>query len=122
LKGDLGGSQDVGEYSKDSENTSIGEGIPNREAAWVAQIVQSHIIENWEAQDEPEHLKTIRDRILREEKAVGLLGLYQQVLQQGEVGADNGSERQTELRLSGLVVRRRGRLVAANRIYRKSWV
>ena len=51
------------------------------EAFWVEKLVRSHIIENWEANDEPEHLKTIRDRILRREQRAGrLLGLYQQIL------------------------------------------
>ena len=47
----------------------------------VEQVVKSRIIENWEAQDEPEHLKTIRDRILRNQQKAGqLLGLYQEIL------------------------------------------
>ncbi|AOY79500.2 AAA-like domain-containing protein [Moorena producens JHB] len=91
----------------------------------VAQVVRRQIIENWEAQDQPEHLKTIRDalseplreRILRNEQRTGmLLGLYQQVLDQGSIAAD-GSEEQTELRLSGLVVQRHGCLEVNNRIY-----
>jgi WD40 repeat protein len=48
----------------------------------VEQVVKSRIIENWESQDEPEHLKTIRDRILRNQQKAGqLLGLYQQILE-----------------------------------------
>ncbi|NEO12861.1 MAG: hypothetical protein F6K59_11255 [Moorea sp. SIO3F7] len=83
----------------------------------VAQVVRSKIIANWEAQDEQEHLKTIRDRILRNEQRAGmLLGLYQQVLDHGSLAAD-GSEEQTELRLSGLVVQRDGCLEVNNRIY-----
>ncbi len=89
----------------------------------VEQIVTSRIIENWEAQDEPEHLKTIRDRILRNEQcAGGLLGLYQQILtlapSQPGILAD-GSPEQTELRLSGLVVKQQGRLKVYNRIYQQ---
>ncbi|NEP21705.1 AAA-like domain-containing protein [Moorena sp. SIO3I6] len=81
------------------------------------QIVRSQIIDNWEAQDEQEHLKTIRDRILRNEQRAGmLLGLYQQVLDHGCLAAD-GSEEQTELRLSGLVVERDGCLEVNNRVY-----
>jgi hypothetical protein len=38
----------------------------------VEQVVRSRIIENWESQDEPEHLRTIRARILRDVE--GLLG------------------------------------------------
>ena len=96
------------------------------EAELVDQLVRSHIIENWESQDNPEHLRTIRDRILRNEKRAGrLLGLYQKILQQGEITAD-GSLEQKELRLSGLVVKQNGNLRVYNRIYEavfdQSWV
>ena len=92
----------------------------------VEEIVQKSIVENWEAQDEPEHLKTIRDRILRNERKAGrLLVIYQDILQQGEVVAD-GSLEQTDLRLSGLVVQEQGKLRVYNRIYQqvfnKIWV
>ena len=47
----------------------------------VENSIRTNIIDNWEAQDNPEHLRTIRDRILKdEEQAVKLLGLYQQIL------------------------------------------
>jgi AAA-like domain len=36
----------------------------NDEPTWVEQLVRSRIVENWESQDEPEHLRTIRDRIV----------------------------------------------------------
>jgi WD40 repeat protein len=50
--------------------------------ALVAQVVTHGVIENWEAQDVPPHLKTIRDRVLRSDERLRgrLLGLYQQVL------------------------------------------
>ena len=84
---------------------------------WIAQAIQQHVVDNWEAQDEPEHLKTICDRILRtEQRARRLLGIYQQIVQQGQVKANESSE-QMELRLSGLVIRREGHLLPANRIY-----
>ncbi|MEH2330553.1 MAG: AAA-like domain-containing protein [Nostoc sp.] len=85
---------------------------------WVEELVREGIIENWETQDEPEHLKTIRDRILRsgEQWTGRLLGLYQQILQQGEIVADDSPE-ETQLRLTGLVVKREGKLQIYNRIY-----
>ncbi len=87
------------------------------EAELVEQLVRARIIENWEAQDEPEHLKTIRDRLLRSGQRTGLiLGLYEQILQQDEIAADDSAE-QMELRLSGLVVRQQGKLRVYNRIY-----
>ena len=88
------------------------------EQEWVENLVQERVVESWEAQDEPEHLKTIRDRILHSSRqSTGrLLGLYQQVVQQGKVVADDSPE-QMELRLTGLVVRQQGQLRVANRIY-----
>ena len=84
----------------------------------VDRLVRHSIVENWEAQDEPEHLKTIRDRLLQNEQQAGrLLGLYQQVLQQGEVSADDSFD-QLLLQLSGLVVEQQGKLRVYNPIYR----
>ena len=93
---------------------------------FIEQVVRSGILENWEAQDEPEHLRTIRDRILRNEsKVVQLLGLYQKILQQREISAD-GSAEQIQLRLSGLVVEKQGKLKVYNPIYEavfdRNWV
>jgi WD40 repeat protein len=83
----------------------------------VKQLVQTHVIENWESQDEPEHLRTIRDRLLANEKDVGrLLGLYQKILQQQEINADR-SYFSIELRLSGLVLEKQGNLTVYNPIY-----
>lgn len=87
------------------------------EAKCIENIVCSRVIENWESQDEPEHIKTIRDRILRSEQRPGqLLELYQQILLKGEITADASPE-QMELRLSGLVVKQQGLLKVYNRIY-----
>jgi hypothetical protein len=87
------------------------------EAELIAQLVRSRIIENWEAQDEPEHLKTIRDRLLSCDRQLEqLLGLYEQILQFGEVRADGSSE-QMQLQLSGLVVKQLGKLRVYNQIY-----
>lgn len=83
----------------------------------IEPLIRSRIIENWEAQDEPEHLKTIRNRLLQNEQQAGrLLGLYQQILQQGEVSADESFD-QTLLRLTGLVVEQAGKLKVYNSIY-----
>ena len=58
---------------------------PGTKALWVEQLVRSQIIQNWQSQDEPEHLRTIRDRLLFDEQQAGrLLGIYQQVLQAEE--------------------------------------
>ncbi|MEG3987399.1 AAA-like domain-containing protein [Microcoleus sp. S28C3] len=99
---------------------------PGTEGFFVESVVRSHIIENWESQDEPEHLKTIRDRILRNEQRAGrLLGIYQKILQGVEVPTDDSRE-QVELLLSGLVVKYQGFLQVRNQIYQevfnKKWV
>ncbi|MGB3766230.1 MAG: AAA-like domain-containing protein [Phormidesmis sp.] len=88
------------------------------DSATVSDLVQRQIIHNWESQDEPEHLRTIRDRLCRNENRVGqLLGIYKTLLKEGTLPADN-SPPQSELLLSGLVVKRLGQLVVANEIYR----
>ncbi|MGA0200618.1 MAG: AAA-like domain-containing protein, partial [Prochlorotrichaceae cyanobacterium] len=99
---------------------------PGEELAWVSALVQEKIIDRWEAQDTPPHLSTIRDRLTRsKEKTARLLGLYQNLLEQGDLPADDRPE-QVELRLTGLVVKRDGRLQVFNRIYQsvfnRSWV
>jgi PAS domain S-box-containing protein len=93
------------------------------EAGWIAYLVQTHIIDNWESQDEPEHLRTIRDRLLSDKpQANVMLNLYQRTLQQSEVKADNSPE-QKQLLLSGLVLKQKSaghntpNLTAHNRIY-----
>lgn len=85
---------------------------------FIEHIVQSHIIQNWKSQDNPEHLRTIHTRLLRNEhKATRLLGMYQHILQDG-VLAETNSDTQVELLLSGLVVKRNGLLKVSNRIYK----
>ncbi|NEO75954.1 CHAT domain-containing protein [Moorena sp. SIO4G3] len=94
-----------GEMEKESIEKPLTRG--EREKPWIERLVRSHFIDNWEATDEPEHLKTIRDRILsNEQRAAYLLELYQQVWQQGEVVANNSFE-EGKLQLSGLVVKHR---------------
>ncbi|MFQ4144871.1 AAA family ATPase [Chlorogloeopsis sp. ULAP02] len=88
----------------------------NKEAEWIENLVRTKLIENWESQDEPEHFRTIRDRLFKSEQSVRLLELYRQILHQGEmVAVDSSQER--ELLLSGLVVKQQGTLRVQNRIY-----
>ncbi|MEQ9624125.1 WD40 domain-containing protein [Coleofasciculus chthonoplastes] len=90
---------------------------PGTEAFWVESVVRDRIIQHWESQDEPEHLRTVRDRLLRNEaRASRLLGIYQQILQGIDIATDDSRE-QTELLLSGLVVKEQGILKVKNRIY-----
>ncbi|MEL6499871.1 MAG: AAA-like domain-containing protein [Cyanobacteria bacterium J06623_1] len=85
----------------------------------LKNLVQQQIIDNWEAQDEPEHLKTIRDRILRNKaKANRLLGLSEEIQRQGSILLDDSPE-QRDLLLSNLVVKQNGKLVFRNLIYQQ---
>ncbi len=84
------------------------------------ELVQRYIIDDWEAQDQPEHLRTIRNRIVENQRAGYLLELYRQIWHQSdaEIVADNIADEQA-LQLSGLVVKRQGRLRVYNRIYQR---
>jgi hypothetical protein len=100
-------------------------------AAWVAEVIQRRVISNWASQDEPEHLKTIRDRLLRNKQQSGrLLGLYNQISENSEINFGDDPE-EMELLLSGLVVKRQSATNAStlqvyNRIYQhifsKAWL
>ncbi|MEQ9355806.1 CHASE2 domain-containing protein [Coleofasciculus chthonoplastes] len=84
---------------------------------FVDQVVRSHILDNWLSQDNPEHLRTIRDRVLSgHQDSQPLLMLYHRILKGKKVPADQ-NHLQQQLRLSGLVVKRGGQLQVANRIY-----
>jgi WD40 repeat protein len=86
----------------------------------VKALVKKYVIDNWEANDELEHLKTIRDRLLLDyqDRTALLLGIYQQILTDAEhkICADNSLD-QRRLQLSGLVVKRNGYLEVYNPIY-----
>ncbi len=89
----------------------------NQETHWIENLVQTKVISNWESQDEPEHLKTIRDRILNSEyNTTRLLELYRQIWHQATIAAIDSPEA-SELLLSGLVVKQQGNLKVHNRIY-----
>ncbi|MEM8639709.1 MAG: AAA family ATPase [Cyanobacteria bacterium P01_G01_bin.54] len=89
----------------------------NTEAQWVEQLVRTRMIDNWEAQDEPQHLRTIRDRLTRGDRAPQLLALYQQLLEQGTIATTESSEEQ-EFLLTGIAVKKQGILKIYNQIYR----
>jgi WD40 repeat protein len=98
----------------------------------VDWLVHTYILNNWQAQDEPEHLKTIRDRLLYSQERTGrLLGLYQQILLRMPDAPDlpqtdpsegllaDYSPNQTELLLTGLVEKRGDFLYPKNPIYQQ---
>lgn len=85
----------------------------------IQQLVQTYVIDNWESQDEPEHLRTIRDRLLHQpSQAVKILHYYQRLLRspQGALAIDHGPI-QWDLILSGIVQVRQGNLTVKNPIY-----
>ena len=104
-----------------------GAGDQRPPAELVAAVAQEQIIRNWEAQDSPVHLRTIRDRLLQgDERNRGrLLGLVQAIQEQGGIPTD-ASREQMQLRLTGLVVPRDGKLRITNPIYEavfsRDWV
>lgn len=115
----------VTQKSQDAQDDSLSL-PPGAEAAWLEDLVKTHITDHWEAQDNPEHLRTIRNRLLMDEQRIPrLLGLYQRILEQGGIPLD-GSPEQTALLLSGLVCKREGKLQAKNRIYQaifdRDWI
>ncbi|MCP2727631.1 CHASE2 domain-containing protein [Limnofasciculus baicalensis] len=96
------------------------------EAKSVDDLVRLRLIENWESQDNPQHLRTIRDRILHsQDSSEQLLKLYQKILKRGAIPAKDSRE-EIELQLSGLVVKRDGKLTVYNPIYEsvfnETWV
>ncbi|MDV3353570.1 AAA-like domain-containing protein [Leptothoe sp. LEGE 181152] len=87
------------------------------EKFWVDSVVRDQILTHWESQDEPEHLRTIRDRLLYDDRRTGrLLGIYQRWLEGQTIPTDDSRD-QIDLLLSGLMVQQQGNLCAKNRIY-----
>ncbi|MFM8276281.1 MAG: AAA-like domain-containing protein [Cyanobium sp.] len=103
------------------------QGETNTEA-WVAEVVRRQVLSDWEANDTPPHLRTIRDRlVLSEERGRGrLLGLAGELLERGSLPLEPSREEHQLLRLSGLVSLRQGRLVLANPIvealFNQAWL
>jgi hypothetical protein len=113
-----------------------GREIPATAIAQVVQdVVRSRLLENWELHDTPEHLRTIRDRLLHNKsQPLRLLRFYQDILgsderqkakgkrQKGfhsllpEIPVQNSPEERM-LRLSGLIAEHQGHLKVYNPIY-----
>lgn len=87
-------------------------------SAFVADLVQIYVIDQWEVQDEPEHLRTICDRTLQPSPFTQQrLRLYQRILTHGRVRVRRQPEH-LELHLTGLVKQQNGHWVVKNPIYR----
>ena len=114
--------------------------LPDSATQLIEQVVYVCMIDHWESQDDPEHLRTIRDRLLRNELlAPRLLGIYETVLTAStsacelSVAVDHAaavaqtpeerrlayddSPEHLDLLLSGLIGLSHGQLSVKNRIY-----
>ncbi|NEQ43104.1 MAG: peroxidase-related enzyme [Leptolyngbya sp. SIOISBB] len=100
------------------------------EGNWVEWLVRTYIIDHWQIQDEPEHLRTVQRYLLQDPTKVGrLLGQYQQILLSDDETTHQNAEDFNEfssLLLSGLVTQRSGFLRVHNRtyseIFNQTWV
>jgi adenylate cyclase len=84
--------------------------------SWMDLIVQSNILDNWADNDEPVHLRSIRDRLEHSPHYSALNQLYRRVFR-GDRIPYSGSALQLELLISGLVLRKHHCLRPANKIY-----
>ncbi len=96
---------------------------PGTEAYWIEQLIQNHILQNWESQDNPEHLRNVRDRILKSPRALLLLDFCQTLVDETiplpqSIQAQRNSL-EVELLLTGLVQRTAAGLTINNRLYRR---
>ena len=90
---------------------------PGEEKEFIRKLVQTKVIDNWQLNDDPEHLKTISNRLLQDRDcALKLLGLYQEILEKKAIPFNNTPEIQ-ELLISGLVCIHEGKITIFNRIY-----
>ena len=91
------------------------------EGNWVEWLIRTHLIDHWQIQDEPEHLRTIQRYLLQDPTQVGrLLGQYQQILRSEEgisIHHVDGFQEFAALLLSGIVTQRSGFLRVNNRVY-----
>jgi adenylate cyclase len=83
---------------------------------WIDQIVHRNILHNWADQDDPVHLKSIRDRLNHSPHSQSLYRLYQQI-SNGRRIPHSGNALQAELLTTGLVLCEHQHLHCANKIY-----
>jgi AAA-like domain len=107
---------------------------PGTEGYWVDQLVQNHLLQDWEVKDNPEHLRTIRDRLVQSPRSPSLLKLYASMLDlekpfgmremldephEGNPALRDLNGLTLELVLTGLVERTNQGLVVKNRLYQE---
>ncbi|MEL7359313.1 MAG: CHASE2 domain-containing protein [Cyanobacteria bacterium J06560_6] len=103
-----------------------GQSAPSDVAHFLSELVHTQILDSWEGRDEPEHLRTVRDRLLRHSASTKhLLKRYRTLLTRGSIPSRN-TQIALNLRLSGLVTQKNGRLIVKNKIYQavfdQSWI
>lgn len=88
------------------------------EATLVTNLVQEHIIHNWETQVIGEYLKTIQSHLLNNTICLPrkLLRLYLQIVQQGVISTNSSREKEELINL-GLIIEQKNQLKVANRLY-----
>ncbi|BAZ41353.1 hypothetical protein NIES4101_73190 [Calothrix sp. NIES-4101] len=100
---------------------------PGTETAAVQKLVQTHLLQNWETQLAGEHLQGICETLIHNQQCepLLLLELYQAILDEGELAANNSPEQAELLRLR-LVGQEQDKLKVGNRIYQsvfdRNWV
>ena len=96
---------------------------PGTESYWIEQLVKTQLIDNWESQDEPEHLRTMRDRLLHHPRTQQLLERYQDILNQDDHYLHIND---AALLLSGLIETQNNQRQVKNKIYQsvfnQSWL
>ncbi|MGF1490734.1 MAG: AAA-like domain-containing protein [Prochloraceae cyanobacterium] len=90
---------------------------PGSEADFVARLIKSNVIDNWQFNDEPEHLKTIANRLINNPSFDDrLLEIYQQIYREKTINFRENPEIR-ELLLSGLVCIKEDKITISNLIY-----
>ena len=97
-----------------------------KETEYIAKLIKEEIINDWENKDQPEHLKTIRNKLTKNPgNSKLLLEKYREMLLKGEI-SDEQTIECSELFLSGIARKEAGKLKLYNRIYEtvfdRSWV
>jgi hypothetical protein len=87
---------------------------------WIDNLIQKHIIEGWESQDEPPHFRSIRERLKAclEQDRNGMYSICQQLLENKSISQDQIPS-SLPLRLTGFINVHQGHLRIANPIYSK---
>jgi len=90
-----------------------------RDVSTVQNIIESRVIKNWEAQDDPPHFRTIAAGLIHPDKqTIALLDRYRAILM-GRSHTPAHDLHEAELLLSGLIKQVDGTLTVSNRLYQE---